>query len=501
MTIRTFEDARGQTEVTTDVVVVGSGPGGAAISRILAEGGQQVFILEEGPPKPMFRPNMAHAMRYHMQENGVMTALGSAAVTIAAGRGVGGGSLINSAICWRTPDYVLDKWIDVLGGDDRFSRERMAPVFDELSDILEITQTAESIAGTNNTLIVEGARALGLEAGLLKRNAPRCVGCGVCNYGCPSGGKSSVDRNLLVMARAAGAVVQADARVDRILVEGGRAVGVVAVIRDTETREVVGELTVRAERVILAAGAVGTPRLLAESGVAERLGPAVGYGLHLHPGNAIFGLCDEPVHMWKGATQAAYYEDPELPGVLPHTLSLPPGALLLALGGTGLSAKENFKLTPYICGCLVMISDKSSGWVGANADGTAAMTYWWTDEDIDTMRKGLIRTCEVLLAGGAKKLFVPIHNVGWCDTLEEARDAILAAGIQDYKALYAAHPMATCRMGLAIEDSVIGPSGETHGLPGLYISDSSIFPTALGVNPQLTTMAMATRIGQHLLDA
>lgn len=499
MTLRSFEDARGATTLEADVVIVGTGPGGAAAGRVLAEAGRRVVMLEEGPSTPRFRPSQTHTMRYHMQEGGAMVATGPAAVTVAAGRGVGGGSLINSAMCWRAPDEVLSGWKDVLGGDDRFNPEKMAPVYDEIGEIIGVTMTREEIAGENNLLIVRGARAIGLKSGLLYRNAPGCVGCGVCNYGCPSGGKGSVDRNLIVLARAAGAVVQADVKVDRVLTDGGRAAGVVGTVRDTDSGEVVGELTVKAPVVLIAAGGIGTPRLLHAAGLADRLGPRLGEGLHLHPGNAVMGLCDHEVKMWLGATQAAYFEDPALPGVLPHTLSLPPGALLLAMGGAGLEVKEHLKVVDRIAGCLVMVSDKGEGSVGANADGSAKIRYAFADADLVNMREGLKRTVDVLVAGGVKRLLVPIAGAGWCDTPEQAKAAIDGAGIRDYQLLYAAHPMATCRMGTSIENSVIGPTGEAHGLPGLFVADSSIFPTSLGVNPQWTTMVMATVVARGMV--
>jgi choline dehydrogenase-like flavoprotein len=499
MTVRGYAEVVGDIELEADVVIVGTGPGGAAIGRVIAEAGKRVVFLEEGPAKSNFRPNMTHTMRYHMQEGGGMVALGSAAISVAAGRGVGGGSLINSAICWRTPHKVLESWTEVLGGDDRFRPEAMEPVFDELSEILQIGRTPEAIAGENNLLIVRGAKKLGLEAGLLERNTPGCVGCGICNFGCPSGGKASVDRNLIALARAAGALVQADTKCNRVLVEGGRAKGVVGTTRHPDTGVVVGTVTVRADTVVLAAGAVGTPRTILVAGLGEQLGDRVGKGLHLHPGNAVMGLCDHVVDMWKGATQAAYYVDPEIPGALPHTLSLDPGPLLLSMGGTGNRNRENLELLPHMCGCLVMVSDHGEGTVGINARNMADLTYEWADDDVETMKRGLKRTCEVLLAGGARKLLVPISGVGWVDSLAEAHRAIDDALITDWMGMYAAHPMATCRMGTDISNSVIGPDGQAHGLPGLYIADSSIFPTSLGVNPQLTTMAMGTILGRGLV--
>ena len=494
---RGFADARGDTTLTCDVVVVGSGPGGAAVSRALAERGAKVIVLEEGPPTSRFRPNFMNVSRFHMQENGAMIASGSAYMPIAAGRGVGGGSLVNSAICWRAPEAVLDGWLPLLAGDARFSSASLAPIYAELEAILGVDTTPDAVAGENNRLIVRGAKALGLPGGLLRRNTPGCVGCGVCNWGCPSGGKASVDHNLMPLAVQRGALVQADVKVDTILVEGGRARGVQGTVHDTETLEAVGRLTVRADRVVLSAGAVGTPRLLHHSGVASKLGDRVGKGLHVHPGNAVLGLCDDDVLMWKGATQGAYFEDPSLPGVLPHTLSGPPGALLVLLSKAGHEAKASLKLLPKLCGAVVMISDHGEGSVGAKADGRADLHYTFDPDDVARIKAGMVTTARVLFAGGAHTILCPVHGVGRHTDVDSFERALAPRTIGDFT-LYASHPMASCRMGADPAASVVNVQGEAHGLPGLTIADASVFPTSLGVNPQLTTMAVATVIGRGL---
>ena len=156
------------------------------------------------------------------------------------------------------------------------------------------------------------------------------------------------------------------------------------------------------------------------------------------------------------------------------------------------------KTLPYLCGCVVMISDKGEGTVGARADGRAAISYRFDPHDIDRIKAGMVESARVLLAGGARSVLAPVNGVGEHDTVEGFADALASAGIHDF-ALYASHPMASCRMGVDPATSVIGPTGETHAVPGLYLADSSIFPTSLGVNPQLTTMTMATAIGRRLL--
>lgn len=499
MDLRDFEAARGETRLRCDVVIVGTGPGGAAVGRVLAESGRKVVFLEEGPARPNFRPNYAHVSRYHMQEGGAMVAQSrDAMMPIAAGRGVGGGTLVNSAICWRTPDAVLSGWTEILGGDDRYAPQHLAPLFDEMETIIEVGPTPDAVAGENNRIVARGAAALGLPGGLLRRNAPRCVGCGLCNSGCPVGGKASVDRNLIPLALAAGAILQADVKVDTITVDGDHVRGVVGTVRHPDTGEDVGRLVVEADQVFVCAGGIGTPRLLHHAGLADRLGPAVGRGLHVHPGNAVLGICDHEVKMWSGATQGAYFEHPDLPGVLPHTLSVPPGALLLLMGKVGREAKESLALLPHLCGCVVMISDKGEGTVGARSDGRAAISYRFDPGDVERIKAGMVQTARVLLAGGARTLFAPVHGVGEHDTVESFTAALTPRTIHDFT-LYASHPMASCRMGVDPETSVIGPSGESHAIRGLYLADSSIFPTSLGVNPQLTTMTMATAIARRFL--
>ena len=310
--------AQGKQERTADVVIVGSGPGGGAAAQVLAEAGLKVIVLEQGPATSRFRPNQDQTARYHMQEGGTLVAEGKTLFPIAAGRGVGGGTLINSALSFRTPDAVLAEWEEVLR-DDGWGIDSVGAALDEVSKIVGVCITPEEVAGENNKLIARGIAKLGFEGGLAPRSTPGCRGCGICNYGCPTMGKASANLTFLPRAVNAGAVIQADTDVVSVLVEDGRAVGVRGIVRHPDTRAPVGELTVRAPRVLLSAGAIGTPRLLWHAGLAETVSGATGKGLHIHPGGAVLGICDETIELWKGATQGAYCHVPGLPGVLPHT--------------------------------------------------------------------------------------------------------------------------------------------------------------------------------------
>ncbi|HCH63961.1 MAG: hypothetical protein CL927_16280 [Deltaproteobacteria bacterium] len=482
---------------TCDVVVVGSGPGGGSLARVLAEAGLDVVVMEMGPKESRFRPNYANVSRYHMQEGGTMVARGSAPMPIAAGRGVGGSTLVNSALSFRAPRYVLDGWAERLS-EPGLAWEALQPTYDEVSRIVGVQITPEIVSGVNNTIIVNGVKKLGFEGGLAPRSTPGCVGCGVCYFGCPTRGKASTNLTFLPRAVSAGARVQAEVEVREIIVERGRAVGVRGVAIHPETKEEGGRVEVRAEHVVLSAGAIGTPRLLWHAGLGEQLGPHCGEHLQVHPGSTIIAKCDFPVEMWKGATQGAYFHHPDLPGVLPHTFNAPPEACLVAAGLVGDRFQEGLAMLPNLCGMLLMVSDKGGGRVRAFADGRADLTYEFAEDDVQRIKDGLVVVARVLQAGGAGELFVPVHGVSPSHTPEALEEKLRDRTIRDFT-LYAAHPMGTCRMGASIEEGVIDASGRAHGLPGLWISDASVFPSSLGVNPQLSTMVMGTWIGRRML--
>jgi len=485
--------------LTAEVVVVGTGPGGGSLARVLAEAGVDVLLLEQGPAHSRFQSNYANVSRYHMQEGGTMVARGSAPMPIAAGRGVGGSTLVNSALSFRAPRYVLDGWAEHLA-EPALSLDAMQPVYDEVSRIVGVQVTRTEVSGVNNDIIVRGVEKLGLTGGLAPRSTPGCVGCGVCYFGCPTRGKASTNLTFLPRATAAGARIQAEVEVREVLVENGRAVGVAGVAIHPETGAEGGRVEVRAQHVVVSAGAIGTPRLLWRSGLGERLGPHCGEHLQVHPGSTIIAKCDFPVEMWKGATQGAYFHHPDLPGVLPHTFNAPPEACLVAAGFVGDRFQEGLALLPNLCGMLLMVSDKGGGRVRAFSDGRADIVYNFAEDDVQRIKDGLVIVAEVLQAGGAGELYVPIHGVTPSQTPAELREKLRDRTIRDFT-LYAAHPMGTCRMGTSIEDGVIDASGQAHGLPGLWIADASVFPSSLGVNPQLSTMALGTHIGRRLLAA
>lgn len=477
-------------ELTADVCIVGAGPGGSATAKVLAEAGLSVLVLEEGPKASNFKTSQAHTARYHMQESATMVARGPTPFLIAAGRGVGGGSLINSALCFRTPDAVLEEWDGLLETD--WAPSTLAPVFDEMEELIGVgLPTSDHAAGKHNVRIAEAAKRLGFEGGLARRNTPGCVGCGACNFGCPVNGKATVNLNLMARAVLAGARIQAETKVLSVDVEGDRVVGVSGRMFHPDTGVEGGHVRVRADHTVLSAGAIGTPRLLHHCGLASRM-TSVGRGLLVHPGSAVLGLFDDEIDVFQGATQGCWFEDPELPGVLPHTWTSPPEVVSMLLAPHYGGVKETFGVLRRIGGVLALVSDHGHGSVSAYPDGRANIAYSFDAGDIQRIQEGMILCARVLLEAGATELYAIANGVAATGDIDVFSAAMRQTTIRDF-VLYSSHPMATCRMGHTLD-----AHGRAVGLDGLSIHDASVFPGSLGVNPQLSTMAVSTLLSRRL---
>ena len=227
----------------TGVVIVGSGAGGAVAARTLARAGVSCVIVEEGRRWGVeeFRTGAAldrFAGLY--RDGGATIALGRPPVALPIGRGVGGTTLVNSGTCYRTPRPVLERWRDA-HGVDLADPDRFDPRLDSVEEMLQVAPVPDAVMGRNGRLALLGAARLGWSSHPLRRNAPGCGGCCQCAIGCPRNAKFGVHLNALPDACAAGAVIVAGARVERVLHGGGRATGVRARRPDGSSLEILAD--------------------------------------------------------------------------------------------------------------------------------------------------------------------------------------------------------------------------------------------------------------------
>jgi len=477
-----------------DVCVVGAGAGGGAAARALVDAGLSVIVVEEGShwhPQD-FEQDAAWAYRHIYTEQGARSAVGNAVIPVPGGRGVGGSTLINSAICFRTPEPVMRQWADEFGCY-RLGPDRLPAALDRVWETLRVVVNPVVFQRNNNLIFKKGADRLGLQGSWLARSAPACVGCGVCYLGCPIGGKTSVDRTFIYEARETGCCkVHGDCRVTELRTEGDKVIAVAGSILDPADLQPKGRFEVRAKAFLLSAGPVGTPKLLLSNGLAD--GDRCGAWLHLHPATGMLARFEQEIRPWNGVTQG-YYVDHWREGYLLQTYTASPdqtyAGMPYSLGDSLLAAIADLRHMA-MAGPLVHDEDSRGG------VSLAGMTYFLGDGDRRRLLAGMRQCARVFLAAGAVEVYAGI--VGARPIRSDADvDAVISLDEPARRIyLYASHPMSTCRMGADPDTSTIDPNGRVWGWGNLFVADASVFPTSLGVNPQVTTMAVGLVVGAQV---
>ena len=486
------------------VVVVGSGPGGATAAAVLAEAGNDVIVLEEGPyvTSADLTQREGEMMGLLYQEGGTRSTADKG-VTILHGRVVGGGSVVNHLICFRTPDRLLDLW--AREGIEDLTPATMAPRFDRIWEVLNIARIRPDQLNLNNGLLRRGALALGWEGDCFERNALNCYGSGFCTIGCAYDAKQSAALTWLPLASKAGARIQAEARVDRVIHDGTRATGVEGVLLGPD-RKPRGHMRVDADVVVVSGGAIRTPALLLRSGVPDP-GGQIGRNLHLHPGSPVVGhFPDLQVDPFDGILQGFHVSEFSWPlaghpiDALLEGVSGPPGVGSTVVFGLGEEHAANMARFPHFAICGVLLRDEGAGRVTVDGAGNPKVDYTISEPDAKRLREASKRAMEAYFAAGAAECYTG-HVRPFRATSTSGVVALDGWGYGPGEVgIISYHQMGTVRMGGDRQRHAADPDGRLWGLENVYVADSSLFPTASGVNPQITVYGMAMRVAERLRD-
>ena len=495
-----------------DVLVIGSGAGGGVVAGELAEAGFDVLILEKGP--------YFHGSDFTQREVDMLGSLYDArgalstqdgGIGILAGSCLGGGTTVNWAGAFRTPDYVLQEW----------AREHDAPHFatlefkESLNAVARATGVNTNYARHNgqNQALWDGSQALGQEVKLIPRNEKgvddsdaHFRALGYSSLGDGHGRKQGTQHTYLLRAFEHGARLLADCRVGRVTQAQGRASGAEATYCPAHGPEV--RVVVRAKCVVVAGGAIQTPALLLRSGLRH---PHLGQHLHLHPTVAVAARYPQAMHSWHGPSMSVVNDTyTQLHGTnYGAKLETPPTHPgLLAMVLPWLSAAQHREMltdADHLGSFIVLTRDRDGGRVTIDKQGAALIDYTLSEFDRANMLTGVKAAAEIHVAAGATAVYLP-H--GTLPTLRAENgvlqnpETLAALPTLNWNAnrfgLYSAHQMSTARMGGHAPTHPVRVTGETVELPGLYVADGSAFPACSGVNPMLTIMALAHYTAQGL---
>jgi choline dehydrogenase-like flavoprotein len=469
-------------------VVVGSGPGGAAAARVLAAGGRDVLLLEEGPyhDPSTFDQREATMLPRLYAEGGARTTVDQS-VLLMSGRGLGGSSVHNTALCVPPPPAILE----------RFDREGGLPGGRSAVEAAVADVTARfgarpmEAADENraNALLRAGAERLGLAHVTPAHNRERCDRCGFCILGCAYNRKRHAVFAFLEDAVQAGLRIVVGAAVRRVrrCAAGWRASG--------------PGFVAEARRIVVAASALGTPALLRASGLG---GPRVGRNLRLHPFAPVGALFDDPVDADRGLPQSvlvtgkARFLRGERGGYVLMAAAAPPASTAAMIPGPGSLVREVMRARRGLAAAGVLVHDETPGRVDARRDGLPAVRAFPEGDDVGDLVEGVKLLAELWFAVGARRVLLPFAKL---PVVERGAD-LSALGRLPFRpydvTLTSVHPQASVPLGRAASAPVT-PAGEVRGAPGVYVADASLFPCSVGVPPQITIAAFAQCVAAGIL--
>lgn len=497
-------------EVSCDVCIVGSGPGGAVAAEVLTKAGLVVVVLEEGGwfQKARFRQREDEAYPLLYQDGGTR-ATKDGAISIMQGRTVGGGSTVNWTTCFRTPEDVVDRWRTGFSATG-VSMEDLTPHWEWMEERLHIAEIPLEASNRNNRTLYDGCRALGIEAGPIKRNVLGCALTGSCGHGCPIDAKQSMLVTLLPDAMRGGAALVSRCRAERIDFQANRAVAVHGVFIDAFGRELTGQrIAVRPRIVIVSGGAINSPALLLRSAAPDPHG-LLGKRTFLHPVIMSPAFFKEPVLPFQGAPQSiashAFAHRGDEVGFFLEAAPAHPMIASTAAPGIGRDHLSFMQQLPYIAAHIAISidgfhDDVVGGTVTLRPSGQPQLEYPIVERQWRAFREAQKTLARIGFAAGAHTV-VTGHDPLLRMTSPNDVDRIDSMPWAPCKvALFSAHQMGGCGMS---EDPKLGVVRSSdlrhHTVENLHVIDGSVFPTSLGVNPQLSIYGLArlasTRIAQ-----
>jgi choline dehydrogenase-like flavoprotein len=492
--------------LTADVVVVGSGSGGGVVAGELATAGKDVVVLEAGGYYNEADFNQLELWAYEkLYRAGGVAQTANGSLVLMTGSNLGGGSTVNWTNCLRTTDWVRDEWEHEHGLEGLAGLDYDAHL-DAVWDRLQVNDSCSDFNGPSLRM-KEGCEKLGWDFRTITRNADRdrydADLAGLMGFGDVTGAKLGTLKTYLQDAADAGARFVVNCNVDRVLVENGRAAGVAGTYLDDEGRR--ASVVVRAQTVVLAAGALDTPAVLLRSGIG---GPAAGDYLRLHPASAMPAVYDEPQKAWWGAPQTAlsaqFANVEDGYGFLIETAHASPAVTGSSVPWvTGQQHKEYMAQAPVTSSLVMLIRDRGHGRVTIDAAGNPVHSYDLADAiDIKNFRRALAEIARLNEAAGAQEIYT-LHRklTRWSRATGEDIEVFAKrahdGALDPYE--HATFSLHHRRMGNDPATSVADPWGQLHDTPGVWIGDASAFPSASGTNPMITTMALAHRTAANIL--
>jgi choline dehydrogenase-like flavoprotein len=499
-----------------DFVIVGTGAAGGTVADMLAAKGHSVVMLEEGPYKKAedFKGLEREAYRDLFQEH-LTRYSAEGDVSIIQGRCVGGGTTVNWCASFRTPENTINYWREHFGV--KFDLNTLEPWFKEVETKYSISEW-DLDPNENNRVIKDGAAKLGRHWGKIPRNVKDCADIGQCGTGCPISAKQGTMEATIPRALKNGAELIYNIKVDGLNWWHRKVSRVVGRAKESRTQEFTGaSISIEAKYFILCAGAIGSPGIMLRSKIYDPY-QRIGARTFLHPVNFSFAHMKDPVEGHRGTPQSIYSDhylwnqnnnknetfNPNYLGFKIEAAPVYPAYLAAILGDYGLGHLQKMKKFNHT---QLLISLQRDGFHPESPGGRvklvgdeAIVDYKLTPYMFEGFRRSFLAMAELQFAAGAERVY-PVHNhiLNGFGSVQEADYQLKRHAMERYVVrLGSAHAMGGCSLGEDPRSSVVNSDGKVHQYDNLYVMDGSVFPTSLGVNPQVTIFTLSSMMSAKL---
>ncbi|KAI1426013.1 long chain fatty alcohol oxidase [Xylaria sp. FL1777] len=526
--------------IDVDVVIVGSGCGGGVVAKVLAEAGHDVLVVDKGyyfPPSHF--PMNTEAANEFLFEGKAPLATDDQSVNIVAGSNWGGGGTINWSVSLSPQGYVRKEWADA--GLDFFTTQEFQNCLDRVCDVMGVSD--EHVRHNHGAqVILEGSRKLGWHAKTCPQNTNGAEHyCGRCYHGCGTGEKQGPAVCWLPAASRAGARFIEGMEVSKVVFDrksgSKKAVGIMGKwtsrdkeggLQAPESERIQRSVKVRAKKVIVACGSLQSPLLLMRSGLKN---PHIGKNLHLHPVINVHATFDKDIQGWEGGiitSVCTTFENLDGKG---HGAKLETNVMLpyITLHGhpyeNGLQWKLDALRARQMNSFISIVRDRDTGRVYPDPDdGRPRIAYTTSAFDRGNLLVGVVAIAKLCYIQGATEIWSGVPGIPsfkrtkpvLADVDAGAAEENFDQGINDpdFSAwvkliektglnsplvkFMCAHQMGSCKMSAKPQDGVVDPKGKVWGTQNLYVADASVFPSASGVNPMITNMAIADYISRGI---
>ncbi|UPK96886.1 hypothetical protein LCI18_007821 [Fusarium solani-melongenae] len=521
-----FNTSRAPIQLETDVVVVGSGCGAGVLARAIATAGHRVIVVEKSYHLETSSLPLDHSEGFfHLFEQNGMLASEDGSITVTAGSCFGGGGTVNWSACLQTQNTVRDEWADERGLTFFKSSEFQT----HLDSVCERMGVSDEFIRHNhgNSALLEGGRKLGFSAKPVPQNTGNCEHHdGHCGMGCWRGEKQGPVNGWFPDAAQRGAKFIQGFKVGRVLfTKKGKRVarGVIGTwtpknSKDTTPRVV----TIKAKRVVVSAGSLCSPIILKNSGLKNK---HIGRNLHLHPTTFVGGVFEQETRPWEGGILTSVVTsldnlDGKGHGVKLERVSMIPSMSLPWLNWTsGLDYKLLLSQYRHLEVFIAITRDRDSGQVLIDPTrGVPRVAYTPSKFDTRSNLTGMIALAKILYVQGAREIHPALPGLrpfirtqgglgNPADDSAGITDKRFQSWLKEMEAhgnktpetpFCSAHQMSSCRMSAKESEGVVDEFGKVWGYEGLYVADASVLPSASGVNPMVTIMAICERIGSAI---